>query len=74
MDDAELWCGQEEQRRAQLLGELPRQVEGDAPEVGVPQQIVQVVGEHLEHQAEVVPEHEVTLQVDCGEERSKRGP
>jgi len=61
VDDAELRCGQEQECRAQLLGELPRQVEGDAAEVGVPQQVVQVVGEHLEHQAEVVPEHEVPL-------------
>jgi len=34
---------EEEQCGAQLLGELAREVQRNAPEVGVPQQIVQVV-------------------------------
>lgn len=61
MDDAELGRGQEEQCRAQLLSELARQVERDAAEVGVAQEVVQVVGEELENQAQVVTEHEVPL-------------
>lgn len=48
----------------QLLCELPGEVKGDAPEVGVPQQVVQVVAQQLKHQTQVVPEHEVALQVD----------
>jgi hypothetical protein len=47
-----------------LLSKLPRQVERDAAEIGVPQQVVQVVGQQLEDQAEVVPPHEVVLQLD----------
>lgn len=66
MNDAELGGGQEEQGRAHLLRELARQVEGHAAEVGVPQQVVQVVGQHLKHQAQVVPEHEVALQMHWG--------
>ena len=42
-------------------------VERDAAEVRVAQEVVQVVGEQLEHQAQVVPEHEVPLQVHCQE-------
>jgi len=34
---------EEEQCGAQLLGELAREVQRNAPEVGVPQQVVQVV-------------------------------
>lgn len=67
MDDAELRRGQEEQRRAELLRQLPRQVQRDAAEVCVAQEVIQVVGEQLKHQAQVVPEHEVPLQVHCRE-------
>ena len=49
VDDAQLGRRQEEQRRAQLLRELARQVERHAAEVGVAQQVVQVVAEQLEH-------------------------
>ena len=45
VDDAQFGRRQEEQGRAQLLGELPRQVERHAAEVGVAQQVVQVVAE-----------------------------
>lgn len=64
VDDAELRRSQEEQCCAHLLGELAGQVERDAAEVGVPQQVIQVVGQHLKHQTEVVSKHEVALQVD----------
>lgn len=43
VDDAELGRGQEQQRSAKLLSKLPGQVERDATEVGVPQQVVEVV-------------------------------
>ena len=61
VNDVQLRRREEQQRRAQLLRELTRQVERDAAEVGVPQQVVQVVGEQLEDQAQVVAEHEVLL-------------
>lgn len=61
MDDAELRSSQEEQCRAQLLRKLPRQVQRYPPEIRVTKQVIQVVGQHLEHQTEVVPKHEVPL-------------
>ena len=61
VNDVQLGRREEQQRRAQLLRELTRQVERDAAEVGVPQQVVQVVGEQLKDQAQVVAEHEVLL-------------
>lgn len=74
MNDAELRRGQKEQCRAELLRQLPGQVQRDAAEVGVAQEVVQVVGQQLEHQAQVVPEHEVPLQVHCegGEKTGQR--
>ena len=71
VDDVELGRGQEQQRRAHLLRKLARQVEGDAAEVGVAQQVVQVIGEQLEDEAEMVAEHEVPLQFHCGEEEER---
>lgn len=65
MNDAELGCGQEEQRRAELLRQFPSQVQRDSTEVCVAQEVVQVVGKQFENQAQVVPEHEVPLQVHC---------
>ena len=67
VDDVELGRGQEQQRGGQLLSKLARQVERDAAEVGVAQQVVQVVAEQLKHQTQVVPEHEVALQFHCNE-------
>lgn len=32
----------------------------------VAEEVVQVVGQQLKHQAQVIPEHEVPLQVYCG--------
>ena len=63
MYDAELARSQERQRRTQLLGELSREVERDAAEVRVAQQIVQVVREQLEDQTQVVAVHKVALQL-----------
>lgn len=64
MDDAELRRGQEKQCRAQLLRKLPCQVQRHPAEICVTKQVIQVVGQHLKHQTEVVPEHEVPLQVN----------
>lgn len=58
----------EQERRAQLLRELAREVERHAAEVGVAQQIVQVVREQLEHEAQVVPPHEVPFQFHWNED------
>lgn len=48
----------------ELLCKFPGEVEGNSSEVGVPQQIVQIVAQQLKHQTEMVPKHKVTLQVD----------
>jgi len=65
VDDVEVGCGKEQQRGAQLLRKLARQVQRDATEVGVAQQVVQVVGEQLKDEAQVRTEHELTLQLHC---------
>ena len=73
VDDAELRGGQEEQRGAELLCEFAGEVEGNAAEVGVAEEVVEVVGEQLEGEAQVVAEHEVALQVDCGDWGGEEG-
>lgn len=65
MYDAKLWCGQEQQGCAQLLSKLACQIERNTTEIGVSQEVVQIVGQKLKHQAKVVPKHEVSLQVHC---------
>ena len=65
VDDAELGRREEEQRGAELLRKLARQVERHAAEVGVAQEVVEVVGEQLKDEAEVLAEHEVALQSHC---------
>lgn len=47
-----------------LLRKLASQIEGHATEVGVAKQVVQIVGQEFEHQAEVIAPHEMTLQAD----------
>lgn len=64
MYDAQLGRRQEHERRAELLRELARQIERDAAKVCVAQQVVQVVREQLENEAEVIAVHEVTAQFD----------
>ncbi len=64
VDHVDLWRGQEQQRRAQLLGKLACQVQRDATEIGVPEELVEVVGEKLEDETEMVPEHEVAFQAN----------
>jgi len=65
VDDVELGRREEEQRSAQLLRELARQVQRNAAEVGVAQQVVQVVREQLKDETQVRPEHELPLQLHC---------
>ncbi len=69
MDHVDIRRGQKQERRAQLLGKLACQVQRDAAEVGVPEELVKVIGEKLKDQAEVVPEHEVTFQANWKETR-----
>ena len=71
MDDVEGGVGEKEEGRAQLLGKLAGEVERDSSEVGVSEELVEIVGEELEDQTEVVAEHEVTLQSNCTEERER---
>lgn len=59
VDYAEFRCSQEKQCCAQLLGKLAREVQRNTTEVGVTQQIIQIVGKHLKHQAQMVAEHEL---------------
>lgn len=70
MDYVQFGRREEQQRRAELLRELPREIQRDAPEVGVPQEVVQVVREQLEHQTQVVPPHEVSFQFHWKREES----
>lgn len=53
--------GQEQQRRAQLLSELPSQIERHAPKIGIAQQIVQVVRQQFEHETQMTPPHEMSF-------------
>ena len=54
---------EEEKRRAQLLGKLLSELERDAAEVGVAEEFVDIVGEELKDETEVVLEHEVAASV-----------
>ena len=62
VDDLCVGRGEEEQRCAQLLGKLAREIEGDPAKVCVAQEFVEVVREQLKHEAEVVAKHEVALE------------
>lgn len=53
--------GQEQQRRAQLLRELSCQIERHAPKIGIAQQIVQVVRQQFEHEAQMISPHEMSF-------------
>lgn len=61
VDDLDFRSGQEQQSSAQLLGKLSCQVQRDATKIGVPQQLIEVVGEQFKHQAKVIPIHKVPL-------------
>ena len=62
VNDIEGGVGEKEQSCAQLLRKFACEVEGHAPEVGVPEQLIKVIGEELKDQTEVITEHEVTFQ------------
>lgn len=62
MDYVEFGCGEEQQCCAELLRKLPSEIQRYASEVGVPQQVIQVVGQKLEHQTQMVPPHEMSFQ------------
>ncbi|EKU23075.1 dual-specificity tyrosine- -phosphorylation regulated kinase 1b, partial [Nannochloropsis gaditana CCMP526] len=62
VDDVHVWAGQEVQGLEDLLGELPEERERDPGELGVLEEVVEIVGEHLEDQDLVVPVDEVLLQ------------
>ena len=64
MDDVEGGVGEKEQSRAELLRKLASQIEGDAPEISVSEQLVEVVGQEFEDEAQVTTKHEVALQPD----------
>ena len=59
MDDLHLGRGEEEEGGGNLLRKLSREVERDAAKVGVAQQVVEVVGEEFEDEAEMVAPHEM---------------
>jgi len=62
VDDGDVAQGEEAECLEDLLAKLADQVERDALEARVPQQVVQVVREHLKHQALVPSEEEVLVQ------------
>ena len=63
MDDVEIGRCKEQQGRAELLRKFTSQIERGAAEVCVSKQVVEVVGEELEDEAEMVAEHETPLQL-----------
>jgi hypothetical protein len=64
MYDVDLRAGEELEAFQDLLGELADEVEGDTAEPRVFEELVEVVRQHLEDQALVVPVHEVVQQSD----------
>ena len=63
--DMQLWCPEEQQRSAQLLRKLARQVQRHSTEVGVTQKIVQVVRQELKDKEQMTAPHEMSLQFHC---------
>lgn len=55
VDDGDFGRREEEERVTDLLGELLDEVERDAPKRCVPNEVVEVVTQMLEHQTQVVP-------------------
>ena len=64
MYNFELWPRQKEECFGNLLGEFSRQVQADAAKTRVPEQVVQVIRQQFKHQTQVVPPHEMVLQLD----------
>lgn len=65
VDDADLIREQKVHRAADLLRKLAYKVKRDALEVGVPDQVVQVVRQELKHQAQVIPVLKVAEKPHC---------
>lgn len=61
--DVEFGWREEQQRRADLLSELTCQVEWHTAKIGISQKIIEVVGEHLENEAEMIVMDKVLLQL-----------
>lgn len=61
MYDVEFGRCEEQQCSADLLCKLPRQVERDAAKIGISQKIIEVVGQHLENEAEMIVVDKVLL-------------
>lgn len=57
-------CAKEQKSRAQLLRKFAREVQRDATEIGVPQQIVQIIRQQLKNEAQMIAPHKVTLELD----------
>ena len=62
MDDAYLRFREEGECRAQLLGKLTSQVNRDASETGVSEEVVKVKGQEFKDQAEVLSPKEMPFQ------------
>jgi len=65
VDNVELRRCEEQQRRAQLLCKLARQVQRHAAEVCVAQKVIEVVGKQLKDETEMRTKHELPLQLHC---------
>jgi len=70
--DLQLWCPEEQQRSAQLLRKLARQVQRHSTEVGVTQQIVQVVRQELKDKEQMTAPQEMSLQFHCQQHTDTR--
>ena len=64
MDDVDSGPGGEREDLEDLLGELAYEVEADAGEVPVLEELDQVEAQHLEDEAPVVPVHEGGAEAD----------
>lgn len=62
MDYVQFGCGKEQQCCTKLLRKLPSEIQRYASEVSVPQQVIQIIRQKLEHQTQVIPPHEMSFQ------------
>ena len=61
VNDLQFACREKHQRGQQLLAKLPRQVQGDPAKIALAQEVVEVVGEKLKYQAQMIAPHEIAL-------------
>lgn len=61
VDNAQLGRREEEEGCTELLSKLARQIEGNAAEVCIPEEIVQIVRQQLKDKTKVVPPHEMSF-------------